>query len=62
MLDVLSEHNEKGHLLFENLYTNNPIDRIFAFLDEETRFSQEVKIMLPLTSMPFIKGFFKKLF
>jgi lycopene beta-cyclase len=62
MLDVLSEHNDKGHLLFENLYTNNPIGRIFAFLDEETRFSQEVKIMLPLTSMPFIKGFFKQLF
>lgn len=62
MLDVLSAHNERGHLLFQNLYTNNPIDRIFAFLDEETRFSQELKIMLPLTSMPFIKGFFKKLF
>ncbi len=62
MLDVLHEHNDRGHLLFQNLYKNNPITRILAFLDEETTFWQELKIMLPLTSMPFIKGFFKKLF
>lgn len=62
MLDVLFKHNEKGHLLFENLYTHNPITRIFAFLDEESSFWQELKIMLPLTSLAFIKSFFKKLF
>ncbi|SCY20437.1 lycopene beta-cyclase [Nonlabens sp. Hel1_33_55] len=62
MLDVLKNHNGRGHLLFQNLYKNNPISRIFSFLDEETTFLEELKIMLPLTSMPFIKGFFKKLF
>ncbi len=62
MLDVLALHNERGHLLFENLYKNNPITRILSFLDEETSFIAELKIMLPLTSMPFIKGFFKRLF
>lgn len=62
MLDVLNNHNRRGHLLFQNLYKNNPITRIFAFLDEETTFKEELKIMLPLTSIPFIKSFFKKLF
>ena len=62
MLDVLNKHNDRGHLLFQNLYKNNPITRIFSFLDEETSLIQELRIMLPLTSMPFIKGFFKKLF
>ncbi len=62
MLDVLYQHNDRGHLLFENLYSNNPIGRIFSFLDEESSFLQELKIMLPLTSLPFIKSFFKKLF
>jgi len=62
MLDVLNVHNGRGHLLFENLYSNNPISRIFAFLDEESSFWQELKIMLPLTSAPFIKSFFRKLF
>ncbi|BAO54132.1 lycopene cyclase family protein [Nonlabens marinus] len=62
MLDVLHQHNNRGHLLFENLYSNNPIARIFSFLDEESNFLQELKIMLPLTSLPFIKSFFKKLF
>ncbi|WP_194851215.1 lycopene cyclase family protein [Nonlabens antarcticus] len=62
MLEVLNEHNGRGHLLFQNLYSNNPITRIFAFLDEETTLWEEIKIMIPLTSMPFIKGFFKKLF
>ncbi len=61
MLDVLSDHNDRGHLLFENLYKNNPITRILSFLDEETSFSQELKIMFPLTSMPFIKGFFRRI-
>ncbi|KQC32990.1 lycopene cyclase [Nonlabens sp. YIK11] len=62
MLDVLKLHNDRGHLLFQNLYKNNPIKRILSFLDEETVLAEELKIMLPLTSWPFIKGFFKKLF
>ena len=62
MLDVLDNHNERGHLLFQNLYKKNPIGRIFSFLDEETSIIEELKIMLPLTSLPFIKGFFKRLF
>ncbi|PRP65795.1 lycopene cyclase family protein [Nonlabens agnitus] len=62
MLDVLKHHNDRGHLLFQNLYKNNPIKRILSFLDEETVLAEELKIMLPLTSWPFIKGFFKKLF
>jgi lycopene beta-cyclase len=62
MLEVLYNHNERGHHIFENLYRKNPIHRIFAFLDEESSFLQELKIMLPLTSLPFITSFFKRIF
>jgi lycopene beta-cyclase len=61
MLDVLAEDNERGAAIFQNLYTKQPIESIFAFLDEETTFAQEIAIMLPLTSWPFIKFFFKRL-
>jgi lycopene beta-cyclase len=60
MLDVLAEDNERGAAVFQNLYTKQPIENIFAFLDEETSFKQEIAIMLPLTSWPFIKFFFKR--
>jgi lycopene beta-cyclase len=61
MLDVLAEDNKRGAAIFQNLYTKQPIESIFAFLDEETTFAQEIAIMLPLTSWPFIKFFFKRL-
>lgn len=61
MLEVLAEDNNRGASVFENLYTKQPIKNIFAFLDEQTTLGTELGIMLPLTSFPFIKFFFKKL-
>ena len=43
-LDVLSKHNEKGHLLFSLMFKENKTDRIFKFLDEQTSFLEEIKI------------------
>lgn len=61
MLEVLAEDNSRGPVVFRKLYTKQPIARIFAFLDEETTITTEVRIMLPLTSFAFIKYFFKRL-
>ena len=62
MLDVLYKANDRGHLLFQKLYTNNDITRIFSFLDEETTFKEELNIMVPMTSYPFLRSAFTTIF
>ena len=61
-LDVLAQNNEIGELVFTKLYTKNTPEEIFRFLDEETTFSEEIKIMFSLYSFHFIKSFFRKAF
>ncbi len=60
-LEVLSNRNDLGESLFTKFYTRNSIQDIFRFLDEETRFSEDIKIMLSLYHPEFLKAFFKKL-
>ncbi|PPK93047.1 lycopene beta-cyclase [Nonlabens xylanidelens] len=62
MLDVLHSDNARGPEVFHTLYRKNKIQTIFSFLDQETSLSQELGIMLPMTSVPFLSAFFKKLF
>lgn len=61
-LKVLHDENEKGPWIFERFYSKNSIKTMFRFLDEETTFSEDFKIMKSLFSMAFIKAFFKVLF
>jgi len=60
-LKVLEKENEKGEWLFEQFYSKNSIQDIFKYLDEETNFSEDLKIMGTLYSSAFIKAFFKSL-
>ncbi len=60
-LDVLSEKNEIGSVLFMKLFKRNNHKLILKFLDEETTFKEEIKIMLSLTSFSFVKALFKRL-
>ena len=62
MLDVLHSDNKNGDLLFEKLYRNNSIARIFSFLDEETTFIEELKIMLSFPVGLFISALWKRIF
>src|SRR5680860_559615 len=59
-LDVLSQTNEMGELIFSNFYSKNSIEEIFKYLDEETSISEELKIMRSLYHPQFIKSFFRK--
>lgn len=59
-LDVLAQNNQKGEKIFTDLYTKNSLQEIFAYLDEETSFSEEMKLMFSLFSFDFIKSFFRK--
>ncbi len=60
-LKVLSDSNEKGEWIFSQFYTKNSIQTMFSFLDEESSFTEDLKIMMSLFSWSFIKAFFKTL-
>lgn len=60
-LDVLARRNDLGEELFTKFYTKNSVEDIFRFLDEETTFSENLKIMFSLYHPEFIKSFFRKL-
>ncbi|MDG1731278.1 MAG: lycopene cyclase family protein [Algibacter sp.] len=60
-LKVLKDENHKGEWLFQQFYDKNSIQTMFRFLDEESTFLEELKIMWSLFSWSFIKAFFKTL-
>lgn len=61
-LKVLKNENEKGPWIFERFYSKNSIATMFRFLDEETTFAEDLKIMRSLFSYSFIREFFNVLF
>lgn len=58
-LKVLKDNNVKGEWIFQQFYSRNNIATMFRFLDEESTFIDEIKIMVSLFSWDFIKAFFK---
>jgi len=58
-LKVLHDENHKGEWIFQQFYDKNDIKTMFRFLDEESTFFEELKIMTSLFSWSFIKAFFK---
>lgn len=60
-LDVLKTRNDFGEDLFYRMYSQNPIERIFRFLDEESTFAEDLKIILSLNSSPFHQAFLRHL-
>ncbi len=60
-LDVLKKRNDLGESIFSKFYSKNTPQEIFKYLDEETTFSEELKIMMSLFHPQFIKSFFKKI-
>lgn len=60
-LDVLKSNNDFGETLFYRMYKNNPIERIFRFLDEKSSLDEDLKIILSLNSKPFHLAFLRHL-
>ena len=60
-LKVLKDENHKGEWIFQQFYDKNSTQTMFRFLDEESSFNEELKIMGSLFSWSFIKAFFKTL-
>jgi len=62
LLDILYRHNELGSAIFSSLFKKGNPALIFKFLDEETTFFQDVKVILKCPKIPFIKALFRVIF
>ena len=56
LLNILHQQNKKGPEVFERMYAKNEAHKIFKFLDEETTFAEELKIMWNTDQLLFIKS------
>ena len=58
-LDVLYRQNERGPRLFEIMYTQFPMQKIFAFLDDQTSLAEDVFITIRFPWLPFLHSITK---
>ncbi|MFD2563804.1 lycopene cyclase family protein [Aquimarina rubra] len=61
-LDLLSKENQNGAALFSRLFKRNKTTQILKFLDEETSFLEDLKIMSTMPSGKFVKMVWDRLF
>ncbi|MBW1657962.1 lycopene cyclase family protein [Flavobacterium quisquiliarum] len=62
LLDILYRHNELGSAIFSSLFKKGNPQLIFKFLDEESTFLEDVKVILKCPKFPFIKALFRVIF
>ncbi|MDC3366461.1 lycopene cyclase family protein [Flavobacteriaceae bacterium] len=60
LIDVLSSYNHLGSKLFSTLFKRNSLKNVFRFLDEETSFIQDLRIMLSMPPLRFIVALFRR--
>lgn len=61
LLDVLSRDNSIGAKIFGTLFKRNSVQKIFKFLDEETSFSEDLRIMLTVPTWRFVRALIGRL-
>lgn len=61
LLDVLHQNNALGSRIFSEIFKKNPASRVLRFLDEETQWTDELKIINSCPKKPFLKAFLKRL-
>ncbi|MBY8963999.1 lycopene cyclase [Flavobacterium sp. D11R37] len=62
LLDILYKTNEIGSTIFSAMFRKVRPQLIFKFLDEETTFAEELKVIWACPKMPFIKALLRNLF
>lgn len=62
LLDILFKNNDRGQYVFETLFKNRPPQLIFKFLDEETSFWEDLKIISGCPKKEFIRAFLERIF
>ena len=60
-LDVLANNNAKGSTIFASIFKKVDVKTIFKFLDEESTFFQDLKIILSVSPKLFIQSIFKRI-
>lgn len=62
MLDVLYKNNHLGQSIFESLFKKRKASLILKFLDEDTSFWEDIKMMSSPKPMPFIRALLGRIF
>lgn len=61
LLDILYKDNNKGRLIFGQLFKNRSPQKIFAFLDEKSTLWQDLGIILACPKKEFILAFVRRI-
>ena len=61
-LKVLESRNDYGEEIFTRLYTKPHIHSVFRFLDEESTFGEDLKVMFSLNKPQFWRAFLATIF
>ncbi|MDH7447426.1 lycopene cyclase family protein [Aquimarina sp. 2201CG14-23] len=61
-LDLLYKENQNGAALFSSLFRKNKTTKILKFLDEETSFLEDLKIMATMPAMKFLRMICRRVF
>ncbi len=59
MLQVMTRHGGRCAAVFTQMFRNNPIERIFSFLDEDQPFRDDLRLMISLPVPLFAAAAFK---
>lgn len=62
LLGIIEEEPEKVAGIMNALFTRNPFQRVFCFLDEESQLLEEVRMFATLPWRPFLKQLVKQTF
>ena len=62
LLDILNRDNELGSYIFSSLFQKGNPTLIFKFLDEETSFLEDLRVILKCPKAVFIKALFRIVF
>lgn len=60
LLDVLAKSRLSGKKVFSTLFEKNTAQQVLKFLDNESTLKEELKIILTLPTMPFLKAAFNQ--
>ena len=62
LLGVLSQYNHLGETVFYKMIKRNPTKRVLEFLNEESKLSDIIKIIISMRSIYFVRVFIKSLY
>ncbi len=56
LLDIMQRHGESTRDIFRQLFERNPVARIFRFLDEQTSWADNLRVMNSVSAGPFMRS------